>query len=187
MKTRKVLIATLIISVLAAYCIIGTGYMNQRSQKETLNADISEANATLASIPIIPTDLDEQLADAEDRLWALEDVLNIDSNLTRIVNRILTLAEETGVKAIPLSTQSWANERYENQDYSVFRINLAVSGNFTQMMDFLNLLENGQPSTLILEHVNVEKESGSFLFESPNEGPVNADIGIAIYTAAATD
>ena len=187
MKTHRVLIAAFIIAILVAYCVIGTGYMNQRNQKETLAAEISATNAALALIPVPPADLDEQLADAEDRLWAAEDTLNIDSNITRIVNRILRLAEDTGVKAIPLSTQPWAITRYENQDYSIFRINLAVSGNFTQMMDFLNQLENGEPETLVLEHVNVEKESGSFLFESPNEGLINADIGIAIYAPAATD
>jgi Tfp pilus assembly protein PilO len=187
MKIRQFLITGLIIAILVAYYIIGTGYMNQRNEKETLTAQISEANAALALIPVPPADLDEQLADAEDRLWALEDILNIDSNITRIVNKILRLAEETGVKAIPLSTQPWSIERFENQDYSVFRIDLAVSGNFTQMVDFLNHLENGEPDTLVLEHVNVEKESGSFMFESPNEGTVNADIRIAIYEPAATD
>jgi Tfp pilus assembly protein PilO len=187
MKIRGVLITTLIIAILVAYCIIGTGYMNQRDQKETLAADILAANTALALIPVPPADLDDQLADAEDRLWALEDFLNIDTNITRIINRILRLAEETGVKAIPLSTQSWAFERYKDQDYSTFRVDLAISGNFTQMMDFLNQLENGEPETLVLEHVNVEKEPGSFLFESPNEGLIDAEIGIAVYASAATD
>jgi Tfp pilus assembly protein PilO len=187
MKTRKVLIITLIIAILVAYYIIGTGYMNQRNQKGTLAAEIAEANTALALIPVPPADLDEQLADAEDKLWELEETLDIDSNIVRIVNRILRLAEDTGVKAIPLSTQPWATERYENQDYSVFRIDLAVSGNFTQMVDFLDRLENGEPETLVLEHVNIEKESGSFLFESPDEGWIKADIRIAVYTLVATD
>ncbi|MBN1160479.1 MAG: hypothetical protein JXA17_00810 [Dehalococcoidales bacterium] len=186
MKNRKVLITILIIAILVAYYIIGTGYMTQRSQKETLAAQISEANAALALIPLPPPDLEEQLADAEDRLWALEETLDIDSNITRIVNKILRLAEETGVKAIPLSTLPWAREVYENQDYSVFRIDLEVSSNFTQMVAFLNLLENGEPGTLVLEHVNVEKESGSFLFESPNEGSISGNIRIAIYAPAVT-
>lgn len=187
MKTRKALIIALIIAVLVAYYIIGTGYMNERNQKETLAAKIAQANASLALIPVPPADLDEQLADAEDRLWTLEETLNADSNIVRIVNSILRLAEETGVKAIPLSTQPWAVERYESQDYSVFRIDLAVSGNFTQIVSFLDRLENGQPETLVLEHVNVEKESGSFMLEDPNEGPINADIRIAVYAPAATD
>lgn len=187
MKTRKALIAILIIAVLAAYYIIGTGYMNRSSQKETLVAQVTAANAALALVPLPPTDLEEQLADTEDRLQALEETLNIDGNITRIVDRILRLAEETGVKAIPLSTQPWASEVYEDQDYSVFRIDLEVSGNFTQMVNFLNRLENGEPGTLVLEHVNVEKESGTLLSESPDEGPVTGNIRIAIYTSAATD
>ena len=186
MKNRKVLITILVIAVLVAYYVIGTGYMNQRNQKETLTAQISQANAALALIPLPPADLDEQLADAEDRLWELEETLDIDGNITRIVNSILTLAEETGVNAVPLSTQSWANEVYEDQAYVVLRIDLEVSGNFTQLVDFLNHLENGEPETLVLEHVNVEKDSGFFLLENPNEGPVDAKVRIAVYAPAAT-
>jgi Tfp pilus assembly protein PilO len=181
------LITILILVLLVVYYILGTDYLKQRKQKETLGIQISEGTATLALIPQPPADLDEQLADAQDSLWVIKDTLNIDTNITRIVNRILRLGDETGVKAIPLSTQPWIIERISNQNYSVFRIDLAITGNFTQMAEFLNRLENGEPNTLILEYVKVEKLSGSFLFESPAEGPTSADIRVAVYAPAAID
>ena len=141
-----------------------------------------DSSTTLASIPVPPADLDEQLADAEDSLWSIKETLQIDTNITRIINGILRLGEETGVKAIPLSTQPWITEKYLNQDYSVFRIDMAVTGNYTQMADFLYRLENSEPQTLIVEYLKIEKTSGSFLTENPDEGPVSADIRIAVYT-----
>ncbi|OGN97283.1 MAG: hypothetical protein A2Y89_06920 [Chloroflexi bacterium RBG_13_51_18] len=185
MKTRRILITALILALLVVYYLVGTGYLKQRSQKETLKNQISDGTAALALIPLPPPDLDEQMADAEDLLWAGQDTLNIDTNITRIINRILRLADETGVKAIPLSTQDWMVERISNQDYAVFRITLAISGNFTQVTDFLNRLENGEPETLVLEYLNVEKVSGSFLFENPDAGSIDGDIRIAVYTLPA--
>ena len=182
MKKRGVLIIILILALLVVYYIFGMDYLKQRNQKENLKAQISEGTATLSLIPLPPADLEQQLADAEDSLWAIKDTLKIDTNITRIVNGILRLGDETGVKAIPLSTQPWVIQHISNQDYSVFRIDMAITGNFTQMADFLNRLENGEPETLILEYVKIEKAPGSFLSESPGEGPISADIRLAIYT-----
>ena len=181
MKTRRLLIMILIAALLVVYYLIGTGYLNQRNQKEVLAGQIAEANAVLALIPLPAADLDEQLADAQDYLWEVKDAFTIDTNDTRIVNRILRLAEETGVKAIPLSTQPWTLEKVLNQEYFVFRIDVAVTGNYTQMVSFLYRLENSEPKTLILEYLTVEKVSGCFLLENTVEGPINANIRIAIY------
>ncbi len=186
MKTRKALITILILALLVVYYIIGTDYLKQRDQKESLTAQISETNAALSLIPQPPADLDEQLAAAQDSLESLKDTLIIDTNVTRIVNSILRLADEIGVKAIPLSTQPWILERVSNQDYAVFRIDIEVTGNYSQMVSFLYRLENGEPMTLVLEDLKVEKVTGSFLLESPVEGPVDAKIGIVVFAPPAT-
>ena len=185
MKTRRMLITVLILALLVIYYILGTGYLKERKQKETLTSQISDGTAALALIPQPPADLNEQLAAAQDNLWAIKDTLHIDTNLTRIINRILRLGDETGVKVIPLSTQPWVTEQVSDQGYSVFRIEIKVSGNYTQMADFLYRLENGEPKTLILEYVKVEKAPGSLLVEGPTEGPISADIRIAVYTLPA--
>ena len=182
MKKRKVLITILILALLAVYYLFGTDYMNQRNDKETLESQIAEENATLVSIPLSPADLDEQLASAEDSLWEIKETLNIDTNVTRIINGILRLGDETGVKAIPLSTQPWIIEKISNQFYSVFRIDIAITGNYTQMADFLYRVENGEPGTLIIEYLKIEKAPGSFLYENPGEGPISANIRVAVYT-----
>jgi len=187
MKRRGVLITILIITLLVVYYLLVTDYLSQRKGKQDFETQISESTAALALIPLPPADLDKQLADAQDSLWATQDSLKIDTNLTRIVNGILRLADETGVKAIPLSTQPWVDELISNQKYSVFRIDISITGNFTQMADFLYRLENGEPKTLVLEYLKVEKIPGSSLFTGPGEGPVSAEIRVAVYAPPATD
>src|SRR4030042_1477849 len=181
MKTHKPLIIILIVALLVVYFLIGRDYLEQRNQKEVLAGQIAEATSVLALIPLPPADIDEQLADAQDNLWEVQDTFTIDTNDTRIVNGILRLAEEAGVIAIPLSTQPWTLEQVLDQDYSVFRINLEVTGNYTQMVSFLSRLENSDPRTLILEQLTVEKASGGLLLENTVEGPITANIRIAIY------
>ena len=187
MKTRRLLIISLVAALLVVYYLIGTGYLKQRDEKDVMAAQIAETTAALALVPLPPADLDEQLADAEDSLWEVQDTFNIDTNDTRIVNRILRLADEQGVKAIPLSTQNWTLERIFDQDYSVLHIDMEVTGNFTQMVNFLYQLENSEPKTLILEELTVEKTSGCCLSENTIEGPITANIRIAVYTLPASN
>ncbi|OGO17639.1 MAG: hypothetical protein A2Z15_01525 [Chloroflexi bacterium RBG_16_50_11] len=186
MKTRKALITILILALLVVYFLTGMNYLKERDQKEELAAQISGANAALSLIPPPPADLDEQLSDAQDSLELEKETLIIDTNITRLINSILRLADEIGVKAIPLSTQPWILEHVSNQDYAVFRIDVEVSGNYSQMVSFMSRLESGEPDTLVLEHLAVEKVTGSFLLESPVEGPVNANIRITVYAHPAT-
>ena len=153
MKSRKALITILILALLVVYYLIGSDYLGQRNQKEVLAGEIADGTGTLALIPLPPADLDEQLANAQDSLWEMQESFAIDTNNTRIVNSILRLAEENGINAIPLATQDWTQAKVLEQDYYVFRIELAVTGNCTQLVNFLNYLENSEPKTLILENV----------------------------------
>lgn len=186
MKSRTALITILILVLLVVYYLIGADYLGQRNQKEVLAGQIADATGELSIIPRPPTDLDEQLANAQDNLWEIQESLAIDTNNTRLVNSILRLAEENGVTAIPLSTQDWTLAKILEQDYSVFRIEIAATGNYTQMVNFLYQLENGEPKTLILENVTIEKVSGGYLLEDTIEGPIEANIGIAIYAPSTT-
>ena len=186
MISRKALITVLILALLVVYYLIGSDYLGQRNQKEVLAADFAIATGDLALIPIPPANLEEQLANAQDSLWEMQEAFAIDTNNTRIVNSILRLAENNGITAIPLSTQDWTLAKVLEQNYAVFRIEIAATGNYTPMVNFLSQLENGEPSTLILENVSIEKVSGGYLLEETVEGPVEATIGIAIYAPPTT-
>jgi Tfp pilus assembly protein PilO len=185
MKTRNILVIILVVVLLVVCYLTLTDYLKQRNQKESLEAQIAAATGELALIPQSPADLEERLAAAQDALAAVKESFAIDTNDTRIVKRILEMAVASGVKAIPLSTQPWATETVSDQEYSVFRIELAVTGNYPQLVSFLNELENGEPETLIIEYLSVETIPGvSLLDDSVRDTlPLNAKVKIAIYAS----
>jgi Tfp pilus assembly protein PilO len=183
MKTRNILIIVLIVALAVVYYLIVSDYLKQGDQKETLEAQVSAATGTLALIPQPPADLEAQLSAAQDGLEAVQDSFAINTNTTRLVNGILELAVASGVKAIPLATQPWVIESVSNQSYSVFRIELEVTGNYPQLVNFLNQLENSEPKTLIIEYFIVDTAPGSSLLDSSarNTLPVTAIVKLAIY------
>ena len=180
MKTSKLLIIILVAALLAVYYLIGTDYLKQRRQNQSLASQISEATQALALVALPPSDLEQRLAAAQDGLDAAENDFAVDTNDTRIVNAILRLAEDTGVNAIPLTTQPWTTEKVADRNYSVFRLNLAVTGTFARVSSFLDRLESGEPGTLVIEYLSVEKVPGSSGSGS-DTGEVSADITIAVY------
>ena len=183
MKTRKWLILILVAALLAAYYFIGSDYLKQRRQNETFTSQIAAATQALAQVPPPPSDLEQRLAAARDGLQAATDSFAADTNDTRMVNTILRLADKIGVKAIPLGTEPWVTEKVSDRDYSVFRLNLAVTGTFTQLSTFLDRLETGELKTLVIEFLTVNRIPDSSGGKSDDAGVilVNANIKTAVY------
>jgi len=161
-KTRKLLIVILAVALLAVYYILGTDYLKQRREHEALASEIAGATQWLAQIPAPPADLEQRLADAQTSLYTANNTLPERLNSTRIINAVLTLADDVGVKAIPLMTQAWSVENINKVDISVFRLNVAVKGTFSQVSRFLNLLESGKLETLAMEYITIDSTANPF-------------------------
>ncbi len=183
MKSRNILIIALIFVLLVVYAIVVTGYLKQRNENMKLETQITNTTLALSRIPLPPADLEARLANAQDNLDAVKGSFAVDTNDTRIVNRILELAKEQGVKAIPLGTQPWVLQTIFDYSYSVFRIDIAATGSYPDLVSFLNKLENSELKTLVIEYFTVEALSGSSLLDESarNEQILNANIKIAIY------
>jgi Tfp pilus assembly protein PilO len=183
MKSRNLLIILLVVVLLVVAYLVVSDFLNQRNQKQTLEVQIAQATGTLALIPLPPADLEARLAAANESLDAVKDSFAIDVNDTRIVNRILEQAVTSGVKAIPLSTQAWTLESVANQNFSVFRIEIQVTGTYANLVGFLSQLEKGEPKTLVIEYLQVETTSGAFMLDTAarNAQPITATIKIAVY------
>jgi hypothetical protein len=189
MKTKKWLILILVLALLSVYYIIGSDYLKQRRLSTSLTFQIAGVAQELALIPSSPADLDKRLAAAQESLQAAESSFNTDTNDTSIVNTVLQAANEIGVKAIPLGTAPWVKETVADRDYSVFRVQLEVTGTFSQLLSFLDRLESGEPETLILEYLGVET-----IDDSPEAGGedtdtllLKADMNLAIYALLPAD
>ena len=170
-------------SLLVVYYLLGTGYLKQRSENEALTSQLADTKQALKQIPEPPADLKQRLAAANSRLDAARKYFPDMMSSTRIINNILRLAEESEVKAIPIVTQAWTTEPLNADSYSVFRIHIAVTGTFTQLVGFVDKLENGELKTLVMENIRVTRAAEEPRGDSP-EGTtaVNADLNVAIYT-----
>ncbi|OGO43467.1 MAG: hypothetical protein A2137_02545 [Chloroflexi bacterium RBG_16_58_8] len=191
MKSKKTLMVLLTLALLAVYSLLGKNYLEQRREKGPLEGQINAASQTLAAIPAPPADIEPRLAAARAALDAAQNTLPIPPNTTQVINAVLRTARDAGVRAVPLATQPWTTESAGQLEYSVFRLNFTVTGNFTQLGDFLKRLESGWPETLAIERLSVDRASepetglpavGQF---SPQAGEasiqVSAGLDIAIY------
>ncbi|MCK4862944.1 MAG: hypothetical protein KAS25_01550 [Dehalococcoidales bacterium] len=184
MKTRKLLIAILVVALLAVYYILGTDYLKQRRDHEALASQITVAKEVLAQIPPRPADLETRLSDAQTGLEEAKNTFPERLNSTRIIDAILRLADDIGVKAIPLVTQPWTMESVEGGNYSILRLHVAVTGTFNQMSDFLSQLENGDIETLVMEYLTVDSITAPFGGEDAYGDTLQVDtrLEIAVYS-----
>jgi len=183
----KLLVALLIIILLVAYYLFGTGYLKQQGEQETLTSQLADATQTLAQMPEPPDDLEQRLEAAQARLSAAEHSFPASLNSTRVINTILKQAGSCGVKAIPLITQPWSMEKVGEHNYYVLRLNVAASGSLAQLLAFTDKLEKGEFGTLIVEELSVtrltEETEGSVTGEAM---PLSASLDLAIYTQPPT-
>jgi hypothetical protein len=180
----KLLITLLIIILLVVYYLFGMDYLEQRNQHESLNYQIAEVTSTLAQIPEPPHDLEPRLAAAQASLTAGQNAFPSKINSTRVINAILELADTCEVKAIPLVTRPWSKESIGEHDYPVFRVNMAIDGSFSRLVNFISKLENGELYTLIVEDLSITSVTEQSEGENVPEGTVhiNASLDLAIYT-----
>lgn len=182
----KLLIAILIISLLVVYYIFGMDYINQRQEREALAFQIATVTQALAQISDPPQDLDnlERLLElAQERLAAEQSTFPSRLNSTEVISTILELANSLGVNAIPLVTQSWATEVVGENNYDVLRFTVAAEGNFSQLVNFVSRLENGEYQTLVVEDLTVDRVTPLSEEETGSGGAILfiASFDLAIY------
>lgn len=179
----KLPIVILIIILSVVYYLFGMDYLNQRKEQKALTSQIAEVTQTLGDIPEPPQNLEQQLEAAEASLVAEQVAFPSKMGTTQVIDTILRLADDCQVKAIPLVTEPWSKENIGQHDYYVFRLNLAVEGSFSQLVNFVGELENGGVNTLIVENVSLTRLSQ----QSEDEGVdgetilIMASLDLAIY------
>jgi hypothetical protein len=173
------LIAVLVLVLLAVYYIMVTDYLKQRQENQALASRTEEAAQLLAQIPPPPADLEHRLSAAQSSYAETQDSFPDLLNTTQIINGVLRLADDEGVKAIPLVTQPWTVETISDHDYSVFRLSVTVTGDFTKLAGFIERLETGEPPTLIIESLLVDRVTE--IQGEENALPVAAQLEIVVY------
>jgi hypothetical protein len=111
-------------------------------------------------MPELPQNLEQRLEAAQERLDAEQSLFPSNLHSTEVVNTILRLADDGGIKAIPLVTQSWSTEVVGEHSYNVLRLTVATEGNFAQLVSFVSNLENGEYETLVVDDMSIAIVSG---------------------------
>lgn len=185
MKSRKLLIGILVIALLAVYYLLGTDYLKLQRDNEALASQITTEKDILAQIPPMPDDLEIRLNEAHIDLEDARKNFPENLNSTRIIDAILRLADDVGVNTIPLVTQPWTVEAIEGNSYSILRLNLAVSGTFEKIADFLEHLETGEMNTLVMEYIMIDSSEtpfGGIVPEGDIPPTVDAVFEVAVYS-----
>ncbi len=172
----KLLIAILIISLLVVYYILGMDYINQRREREALAFQIATVTQALAQMSDPPQNLERRLEVAQERLAAEQSMFPTQFNSTEVVSTIMELANSLGVNVVPLVTQSWLTEVVGENNYDVLRLTIAAEGNFSQLVNFVSRLENGEYQTLVVEDLTVDRAV------TASEG--NGSAGVVLYIAS---
>lgn len=179
MKTRRLLITILVLALLAVYYLMATDYFKQRRDNQALASRTEEVAQLLAQILPSPSDLEQRLSSAESLCAETQNSFPDPLNTTQIINAVLSLADDRGVKAIPLVTQPWTVESIGDYDYSVFRLSVTATGEFTEVADFIDGLESGEPPSLVITSLIVERVTDTP--EDDNLILIEARLEIAIY------
>ncbi len=181
---NKLLITVLIVILLVVYYLLGMDYLKQRQQQAALAPQINDVALLLEQMPEPPRELEQRLASAQDNLTAEQKAFPGEMNSTQVINNILKLADECQVKAIPLVTEPWSAVKIGEQDYYLFRLNVAVEGSFSNLVSFTGKLENEVFETLVVENLSVTRITGQSGEGTVPEGniPVSASLDLAIYT-----
>jgi len=182
-KSRKIIVILLVVILLVGYYIFGTGYLREKKERVLLISQLAEATGALALIPAPPNGLDVEVTAANTSLENVKADLPEMMSSTRVVNDILSLAEECNVKAIPLVTQSWVAENVQDYSYAVFRLNVEVTGDLSRLVDFMEKLEENKQPTLVIEEIKVNRPTDlSGESTAPVEIQVSAYLNLAIYS-----
>ncbi|MFH1647983.1 MAG: hypothetical protein ABID71_09980 [Chloroflexota bacterium] len=176
---RKIAILLITLAVLAAGGYYGLDYEKQQKVQEKIAADTGKVAQEIVDTPELAGDLAPRLSAAQASLATMQTTYPGKPNSTLVINRILTLADEYKVKAIPLYTQDWTSE-----GYIVFRLHLSVKGEFAPLVAFVKALEKGMfGSPLAVEGLAVtssmERAKGEI--GVPGTTPVTASLEVAIY------
>jgi hypothetical protein len=153
-------IAIILISavLLVVYGLLAMDYMKQGSEQEKLLSEIEEVEQSQAALVEPSTDAYERLAAIQAELDDEGEIIPGEIDSSDVVDIILSLAQQVGVKAIPLTTQPWIKEHIGGNTYLVFRLSVEIEGLFSKVTEYVTRLESGEYSTLVVESLVVEAD-----------------------------
>ena len=176
---NKIAIILISVVLLAVYGLLAMDYVKQGPEQGRLLSEIEEIDQSLEAMPEPSTDFSEQLALVQAALAAENETIPSEIDSSDVIDTILSLAQEIGVKAIPLITEPWVEEQIDESAYRVFRLNIEIEGLFSQVREYVSRLESGEFSTLIVESLIIDVDDEEAY--AGGATPVVASLDLAIF------
>jgi len=184
---NKIAVAIIVVILLVVYGVLALDYMKQGPEQDRLLSDIEEIDQSLQELSQPPLSDFEGLASVQADLVAEQGVIPREINSSDVVEEIFILAQAAGVKAIPLVTEPWTEERVGGGTYRIFRISIGVEGTFTQVSNFISRLENGVTCTLSVEELSMAVDGEEGDISSDGTTPVVAELGLIVLAQSLTN
>ena len=190
-----VLRGLLAIGVIAALVASGFFYkdsLDQNKRVDSISAQIKNStnmvtvvtNQTKAT-QVEVSDFTKSLADAQAAIAAEKEKMPVKMNSNEIVRKVMLTGGTANVTVIPLSTDEWAAAKVDKGSYFVFKMNIEISGEQEQVVEFIKRLQSDLYPTLVIESVNIKKNlppASPVATPIPvTTGGITAELRLAVY------
>jgi Tfp pilus assembly protein PilO len=160
-SNRKLLIVVLVGCLLVVCLYLGFDYFRETKTQNELTDQIKTTSRTLSLVQQPFENLSVLLSEVEKQYQtAVKAVSSSELNSTRIMRAVYEIADESGLKADPLSAGPWTKKAIEGSTYQVMPLSLKIVGPRSSFYSFLTQLENRDPfRCLALENVSIKDTS----------------------------
>ncbi|UCB43366.1 MAG: hypothetical protein JSV77_01590 [Dehalococcoidales bacterium] len=177
---NKIAVAVVVVVLLAVYGVLALDYIRQGPEQDRLLSEIEEIDQSMQALEESPSDLLEELAMVQASLAAEQATIPDEINSSDVIEAILSLAQEAGVKAVPFVTDPWTTTTIGEGTYRIFRISIGVEGAFVQVSDFISRLENGEFNTLSVEQLSITVAGDEGEVYTGGGTPVLAELDLVV-------
>ncbi|MCR4393508.1 MAG: hypothetical protein NUV31_03950 [Dehalococcoidales bacterium] len=185
-----------VIAALVASGIFIKDYYDESANADSISSQIQNTQKNIAIVSAQTRNLEAELSDFTKRYANAQAAIEAEKNMmpdkmnsNSIVRSVLLLGQEKRVSVIPLSTRDWTTVKIDKHDYHVFRMDLELNGEESDIIEFIDKLQYSLYQTLVVEDVYVIKNretpepSGT---PTPTATPVSvetvrANLSLAIY------
>jgi hypothetical protein len=158
-------------AILLSYAVLGATYARQERNKNDINVQLLQLRPALAQTRPNVAEMEQRLDLAQARLAAEQASFPSELSSTELSDWVLQLAQETQLKALSLRAKPVSTEKMRGYTYKILRLEVEVRGSFSDLTDFIQKLEEGKFTTLVLAKASM----------TVTPGDVAARLNLALY------
>ena len=144
------------------YALFGLLYYGQGQQQEDIATELFKAQRILRKVPQDRLALEDRLTSAQQALDLERETFPSQQPTDVLLDYILQMADESGVKVLNTKIVSLREESIEQINYVVSPFDVQARGSMSQISSFLQLLEEGPLPALMIGTVNLSKSDLGF-------------------------